>query len=524
MALSRKRKIIIASVAAVALIGIVIVSLAMSRTDSPEVVTVRVQVRPELRSIVTASGEVRPVQFINLTSEVAGRIEEIFVNPGDQVQRGQPLVRLDPTQLQSSQEAQVAAVQASLNDVQNARTQVIAAENGVAQAQQALTVTEAAVAQARQQVVTAQTSVDRAQVDLQTAQRELRRTEELIESGVSSRAELDVARDRLAQAQVALRTAEAQLQQQRIAVEESRARVNQQRIAVTDARRAVQSARTSVSTAESRAAQQQAILRGQTSQRAKTTQLSPLTGVVADIPARVGQFAVAQLTSTPLMTIADMSTINVEVNVDETEISKVEVGQIVRVKVDAIGEREIEGVVRQKNPLAVGRSDTQGGLQQRVNVQEAKEFRVVIELQNMPDEIRNALRPGMTATANITTQTKQNVIAVPLQAIVERSPSQGTASPGASPSPTAVPSPGASPQRNQKGVYVLEGNRVRFVEVTTGITGETDIEIVSGLDPNAQIEIVTGPSRVLRTLRDGAVVQRQTRRAGAGANANTNGG
>ncbi len=105
MALSRKRKIIIASSAALVLALIVIVSLAMSRNDSPEVVTVRVQTRPELRSIVTASGEVRPVQFINLTSEVNGRIEEIFVNPGDQVQRGQPLVRLDPTQLQSSLEA-----------------------------------------------------------------------------------------------------------------------------------------------------------------------------------------------------------------------------------------------------------------------------------------------------------------------------------------------------------------------------------------------------------------------------------
>lgn len=524
MALSRKRKIIIASVAAVVLALIVIVSLAMSRTDAPEVVAVRVSTRPELRSIVTASGEVRPVQFINLTSDVPGRIEEIFVNPGDQVQQGQPLVRLDPTQLQSSQEAQFAAVQASLNDVQNARTQVLAAENGVAQAQQGLTVSEAGVAQARQQIVTSQTSVDRAQVDLQTAQRELRRTEELIESGVASRSELDVARDRLAQAQVSLRTAEAQLQQQRIAVEEARARVNQQRISVADARRAVQSARTSVSTAEARASQQQALLRGQTSQRDKATQLSPLTGVVADIPARVGQFAVSGLSTTALMTIADMSTINVEVNVDETEISRVEVGQTVRVKVDATGEREIEGVVRQKNPLAIGRSDTQGGLQQRVNVQEAKEFRVIIELQNMPDEIRNALRPGMTATANITTQTKQNVLAVPLQAIVERAPPQGAASPGASPAATPQPSPGGSPQRNQKGVFVLEGNRARFVEVTTGITGETDIEIVSGLDPNANIEIITGPSRVLRTLRDGAIVQRQTRRPGAAANANANGG
>ena len=130
--------------------------------------TVKVEVRPELRQTVTASGEVRPIRYIKLTSEVQGRIEEIYVNPGDQVVRGKPLVRIDPTQLQSNQEAQWAAAQASLNDVQSAR-------NAVSSAQQGLVVAEAAVAQARQQLVASQSSVDRAQVDLTTAQRELKR-------------------------------------------------------------------------------------------------------------------------------------------------------------------------------------------------------------------------------------------------------------------------------------------------------------------------------------------------------------
>src|SRR5919202_5484368 len=99
MALSRKRKIIIA-VAAVAVIAIVvIVSIAAGGKDEPEVTVVKVAKRPELRSTVTASGEVRPVKFINLTSEVGGRIEEISVNPGDHVTQGQQLVRVDPTQL-----------------------------------------------------------------------------------------------------------------------------------------------------------------------------------------------------------------------------------------------------------------------------------------------------------------------------------------------------------------------------------------------------------------------------------------
>ncbi|MBC7931094.1 MAG: efflux RND transporter periplasmic adaptor subunit, partial [Rubrivivax sp.] len=361
MALSRKKKIIIA-VAAVAVLGMIIVISIFARgKDEPEVTVVKVETRPELKSTVTASGEVRPIRFVNLTSEVQGRIVEINVNPGDHVTTGQPLVRVDPTQLVSSAEAQAAGVQASISDVQNARTAVVSAENAVAQAQQSLVVTEASLAQARQAVNTAQTSVDREQVALESARRELKRTTDLIESGVASRSEFDAAQDRVKTAQVALKTSQAQLESAKIAVEESKARVNQQRVAIQETQTGVKRARESVSSSEARANQQQALLRGESSQRYKATTVSPLAGVVVDIPARIGQFAVAGLSTTSLMTIADMTTINVEVNVDETEITQVAVGQSAKVKVDATGEREIAGVVLQKNPLAISRSDTTGG-------------------------------------------------------------------------------------------------------------------------------------------------------------------
>lgn len=502
MALTRKKKIIIAVSAVAVLALIIIISVFASRKEEAEVTTVKLEIKPELRQTVTASGEVRPIRYIKLTSEVPGRIEEIYVNAGDQVSQGKPLVRIDPTQLQSSQEAQWAAAQQAMNDIQSAR-------NAVASAQQGLVVAESSVASARQQLVALQTSVDRAQVDLNTAQRELKRNADLIEAGVASRSEYDAARDRFDQAKIALQTARANLESQRVAVKEAIERANQQKIAV-------QEAKTGIRSSEMRANQQQALLRGQSSQRSKATQLSPLNGVVADIPTRVGEYAVAGLSTTPLMTIADMSTINVEVNVDETEISNVEVGQQAKVKVDALGEKEINGVVTQKNPLAVSKSDTQGGLSNRVNVQEAKEFKVTVELRDLLDEIRNGLRPGMSATATITTKTKNNVVAVPLEAIVEKAPP--------SPSPTATiagsaPTPASEEKpKSVKGVYLLEGNKVRFIEVTTGITGEADIEIISGV--KAGQEIVRGPSRVLKTLKDGMTVKRQTRKAGANANAN----
>ena len=501
MALSRKKKIIIGVVVVVVLAIALIVSVIATRREEPEVITVKLTTRPELKQTVTASGEVRPIRFIKLTSEVPGRIEEIYVAAGDLVTKGKPLVRIDPTELQSNQDAQWAATQASINDVQNAR-------NAVNSAQQGLIVAEASVASARQQVVALQTSVDRAQIALNTAQRELKRYTELIEAGVSSRLEYDRARDDFETAKVSLDTAKANLETQKIAVKEATERANQQRIAVKDAQ-------TSIKSSEMRASQQQAMLRGQTTRRDKATQSSPLNGVVADIPTRVGEFAVAGLSTTPLMTIADMSQINVEVNVDETEINNVKVGQEAKVKVDALGDKEIKAVVTQKNPLAIAKSDATGGLSNRVNVQEAKEFKVTLELREVPEDVQTALRPGMSSTATITTDTKTNVLAVPLESIVEKQPS-----PPGSPSPAvagSVPNPSPEKPKAQKGVYLIENNKVRFVEVTTGITGEADIEITSGL--SADKEIVRGPSRVLKTLKDGMTVKRQTKKPG---NANGN--
>lgn len=519
--ISRKGKIIIGSIIGVLLIIIILVGVFATRKDVPEVTTIKVETKRELRSTVTASGEIRPIQFINLTSEVQGRIEEIYVSEGDRVEKGQQLVRLDPTQLQSSSDAAQSSYLAAQNDIQSSRSQVSAAQNQLSQAQQGLIASQAQldtsiqqVNQAKQGVITSQTDVDRAQVDLNTANRELKRTTDLLESGVVSRLEYDTAKDKVEQAQVALRNAQARLNVQKGAVtvaekqvNEQRARVSQQQVTIRDAQRGVDSANIGVNASQNRANQQMALLSGQKTLRDKTLQLAPINGVVADIPSKVGTFAVANLSSTPLLTIADMSTINVEVKVDETEIDKVAVGQPVKIKVDAFGDKEIAGEVTQKTPLAVGKSQTTGGLSTQINVQEAKEFKVVITIKDAPDEIRDGLRPGMSATAVITTKTVENVFTVPLQAVIEKK-TEG------SPSPTIqgdVPQPSDKP-KTIKGVYVLDGNKTKFVEVETGITGEADIQIVSGLSEGQ--EVITGPSRILNTLKEDTVVKKQVKKEG----------
>ncbi len=510
MALSRKKKIIIGSSVGALLLIIIIVSIFATRKDTPEVTTVKIEVRPELRSTVTSSGEVRPIQFMNLTSEVQGRIEEITKKEGDVVQKGEVLVRLDPNQLESSTDAQLAAYQSAQDDVRSTQTQVAAAQNNLAQAQQALNQAQVAIDSARQGVITSQTEVDRAQVEFNAANRELRRNEQLLESGVISRQEFDSAKDRVETARSGLDTAKARLESQRIAVKDAQSRLAAQEVAVRDARRAVNTASINVSSSQSRADQQAAVLRGSKSQRDKSVVVAPINGVIAEIPSKVGTFAVAGLSTTALLTIADMSEINVEVKVDETEIDKVAVGQKAKIKVDAFGDQEIEGEVLQKTPLAVGKSQTTGGLSTNINVQEAKEFRVVIRLVNLSPDMQSSLRPGMSATAEITTKTENNVIAVPLQAIVEKKPE-------GSPSPESNPN-AASPMdrpKAQKGVYVLEDGKAKFVPVETGITGEADIQITSGLSEGQ--EVITGPSKILNTLKEGNLVRRQEKKEGTPA-------
>lgn len=507
MALSRKSKIIIAASVSVLLLVIIVATIFATRKDTPEVTVVKVAVRPELKSTVTSSGEVRPIQFMNLTSEVQGKIVEIFHKEGDVVKKGEPLVRLDPTQLDTSAQAQLAAYQSSQDEIRVSQSQVQAAQNQMAEAQQQLNVSQVAIDSARQQVVSAQSDVDKAQVEYNAANRELKRNQQLLESGVVSRQIYDEAKDRTENALASLNTAKANLGARQLGIKDAQARLNQQQVSVQDAKRAVQTANLNVASSQSRANQQSALLAGQRNQRDKTLVVAPINGVIAEIPSKEGTFAVAGLSTTPLLTIADMSQINIEVKVDETEIDKVEKGQPAKIKVDAFGDRELDGVVFNKTPLAVGKSSTTGGLSTVINTNEAKELKVVITLQNLPPDLQEGLRPGMSATAEITTKTVNNVIAVPLQAVIEKKP-EGT--------PTATVSSNAPQPIDKpkpiKGVYILDGNKVKFVQVETGITGESDIEITSGLQ--ADQKVITGPSRVLNTLKEGAVVKEQTKKEG----------
>ena len=162
------------------------------------------------------------------------------------------------------------------------------------------------------------------------------------------------------------------------------------------------------------------------------------------------------------MTIADMTTINVEVNVDETEISQVEVGQPAKVKVDATGEREITGHRHTEEPAGRLALRHEGaGLGNRVNVQEAKEFKVIIELdlKEVPNEARLA-PPRHDRDGHHHDQHQAGCHRHPLQAIVEKSPTPTPTPPGGQGAGPAPVAPTEKP-KDIKGVFVLDGKKAK---------------------------------------------------------------
>jgi len=230
---------------------------------------------------------------------------------------------------------------------------------------------------------------------------------------------------------------------------------------------------------------------------------------VTNLPVRAGETVVPGLqnqTGTLIMTIADMSLITAEVKVDETDIVNVKLDQTAEVTIDAIPNRIFRGHVTELGNTAILRSTGVAASQSAISSQEAKDFKVVIALDNPPDEIR----PGLSCTGKITTATRQNVLTIPIQALTVRQKGDLESKPatGATGAQAATrPDPAAEKARKEElqGVFVVSGGKAVFRKVTTGITGATDIEVLDGLKDGD--EIITGTYQVIRTIRNEAQVK-----------------
>jgi HlyD family secretion protein len=433
--------------------GIVWYSIYRSNQNVVTVQTGHV-VKEDLVSLVTASGEIRPKTYTNVLGEGIGKITDIVVKEGDHVKKGDVLLHLENIQPGADVQAQQAAIDA--------------AEDGMRAASSSY---DAAVATQAQR----QSDLDKAKFDWQRAQLSFK--EQLI-----SRQDYDAAKATFDGANAAFLSAEAQVDQAKASRDQARSNLDQNR----------------------------AVLKHQQDVLRKTTYTAPIDGIVSYIAVRVGENVVPGIQGTAgssIMTISDMSVVTAEVKVDETDIVSVKNGQPVDVTIDAIPAKIFKGHVSEVGELAILRTSGEASMTSTTaNTQEARDFKVVVTLENPPD----SLRPGLSVTAKIQTAQKQNAMSIPIQALAERSQKEldeaknGTSS--SSVTLAASNSDSASSAKTDiQGVFVVQNGKAAFVPVQTGISGTTDIEITSGVSEGATI--VTGSYKALRTLKPGASVK-----------------
>jgi HlyD family secretion protein len=419
-------------------------------------------VRADLTSLVTASGEVKPKNYINIGANAQGRILELLVKEGDHVRKNQVVARIEHIQAQADVQAQKAGVA-------SAQADSAAAEEGLRAADES--------------TKTAEATLERFRTEQKRSKMLLDNAEKMYHYNLIAKQDYDQKKADYDSATASVRENEARLSQIR-----------------------VQRAQTAAQLASSqrRIAQVQAGLERLDDVLAKYDAVAPLDGVVTDLPVRVGETVVPGVqnsAASTIMTIADMSLITAEVKVDETDIISVHVGQSANVSIDAIPNRIFVGKVIEIGDTAILRSSGLAASASATSSQEAKDFKVVIALDLPPDDIR----PGLSCSAKIVTATRRNTLSIPIQALTVRKkidleppPKDGVMAANVAPNDK-------SKNEELQGVFLINNGRAEFRKVETGITGASDIEVLSGLQEGDQI--ITGSYKVIRTIRNDARVK-----------------
>ena len=442
------KKIAIGAGALVAVAAIVGFTVYQSHKNVVTVQTGKAQ-RMDLIAVVSASGEMKPKTYVNIGANAFGKITKLYVKEGDQVKRGQMLVQLENVQ----SAADMDAMQASLDA---ARTDAVAAEAGLN---------------------TSVADLNRAKSDAERSDLDWARAQGLYKDALISKSDYDMQKANHQTAVAGLAQAQARVAQAKAQKESADGRIEQANANLTHA----------------------------TDVLKKTTYQAPFDGVITNLPVREGETVVIGIQNAPgstLMTLADLSVITAEVKVDETDIVNVQMGQPAQVTIDAIPKKTFKAVVTQIGDNAIVRSTGVSTSQQISTSQEAKDFKVVVTLQDPPDD----LRPGLSATAKITTATRGSALTIPIQSLTIRRQADLVQKDEKGAVQAAAPAKDPAKEKEEiQGVFILRNHKAEFVPVDTGIAGTTDIEVIKGLKEGD--EIVTGSYKVLRTLRPGSSVK-----------------
>ncbi|MEW6745809.1 MAG: efflux RND transporter periplasmic adaptor subunit [Planctomycetota bacterium] len=471
--MNRKRRKLWIGLVIVLLAGVAVTVVNAQREKPTSVQTARVERVATLESIVTATGTVEAKEAVDIQAEVAGVIVELPVSEGEWIEKDQVLVRIDPFQTQADLEAMRAYLAAGEADAKAQQVRIAEAEASLARDLAFKKGAEADLVQT--------------EVRLQLAQKTHDRRSDLFRNNVVSEEELDNAAMELRAAQAAKEAILARIDQYEAQAKATRLSIEQAQAAHEAVIQRALAARANMDRAED--------------SHNKTTIRSPLRGLLTHLNVEAGERAVPGILSNPqatLMTIADMSTLEVWLKVDETDIVRVSLGDPVEVIVDALPEQPIQGLVTEigNAPIATA------------GAQEGKDFLVKAALEAPPE----VLRPGMSCEGDITTDVKVNVLVVPIQALTRREvpvTPEGTYERGAlarlqDERKQRTSSAIARATENTKeldGVFIRgPEERALFCPVTTGTTGEMDIELLSGLTEGD--EVVIGPFKALRSLKE----------------------
>jgi len=444
------QRVAIGACAGVAAIGIVWYSVYKMNAGMVTVQTGQA-IRQDLTSVVTASGEIRPKNYTNVLGEGMGRITQIAVQEGEAVNKGDVLLRLDNVQPGADVQAQKATIDAATSAL------------NVAEANY-----DSAVATLQQQ----QASLEKAKFDWQ-------RSQELYKDQLIAKQDYDASKATYSGAVASVTAAKAQLAASRASRNQARYNLAQDRAMLT---------------------YQQDILN-------KTVYRAPIAGIVSYVAVRLGENVVPGIQNAQgsfLMTISDMSVVTAEVMVDETDITTVKDGQPATITIDALPGKTFKGHVTEVGELGILRTSGEAAMEETTpDTQQARDFKVVVTLDNPP----KSLRPGLSATAKIQTAHKNNVLTIPIQALAERTQEElDEAKDGQSGNVTlAAANDNPANATEIQGVFVIRDGKAQFIPVQTGITGVTDIEVTKGLQPGDVI--VTGSYNALRTLRPGTKVR-----------------
>ena len=460
--MKKKWKILILLGLLVLVAGGVFASIQYSQRGVVTVQTGKVT-RQDLAAIVTASGEIKPRNYINVSANSMGPLKGIYVKEGDHVKKGQILASIESIQPTAAVAAQKASVTAAEADSAASEEAVKASDENIA-------------------VSIATVNHDKA--DLEQKKADFDRAKALFDAKLLAQQDFEAKRGAYDVAVATLAESEGRLSQAK-------------------AQRAQSAAQ--LASYQRHIAQQQANLTSVTDVLQKYDAIAPIDGVVTNLPVRMGETVVPGVqnsAASTIMTIADMSIITAEVKVDETDIVNVKLDQPAEVTIDAIPNRTFKGNVIEIGDTAIVRSTGLAASQSTTSSQEAKDFKVVIAL-DIPQDL---VRPGLSCTSKITTATRPHALSIPIQALTVRQKGDlEVKKPGAPMAANTDPAAVKAAKEEVQGVFVVQGEKAVFQKVDTGITGATDIEVVSGLKEGDQI--VTGSYKVIRTLRPNAKIK-----------------